>query len=926
MPISWNEIRQNAIAFSRDWKGVEREEAEAKSFWDEFFAVFGIKRRTVASFEEPVRKLSGSWGFIDLFWPGTLLVEHKSKGKSLDKAESQALAYIRGLKDEGRDEEIPRYVVVSDFARIALHDLEDSTSVVFPLADLYQHIDKFAFIPGYKQHKRAAEDPINIRAVEIMGDLHDALADGGYTGHDLERFLVRVLFCLFADDTGIFERNAFGLYVENHTAGDGSDLGPQLARIFQVLDTPPEKRQRNLASELADLPYVNGDLFSERLGFADFNRAMRDQLIRCTRFDWSRISPAVFGSLFQSVMEPRERRQVGAHYTSERDILKLVRSLFLDDLQAEFEKGKGNKNRLKEFQKKLAGLTFLDPACGCGNFLVVTYRELRLLELEVVKAIHGESRVFDVSILSHVDVDAMYGIEINEFPVRIAEVALWLVDHQMNQRLSEAFGQYYVHLPLRKSAKIVHANALRIDWKTVLPAERCTYVLGNPPFVGSKFQTTEQRHDIELVASSVKNRRAIDYVGGWYLKAADYIAGTKIAVAFVSTNSITQGEQVAALWKTLHHKGVAINFAHRTFAWESEARGKAHVHVVIVGFGIVEAAERFIFVYENIKSMPNRVKVRSINAYLIDAKDVFVEGRLSPLCQSPPMINGSIPADGGNLILERHEKESLLAVEPKALKWLKKYVGAEGYINNHFRDCLWLVECPPNELRSMPEVMKRVSAVREMRLASEKAATRQKATFPTLFTENRQPTSGNYLAVPRTSSENRKYIPIGYLDFDVIAANDLQLIPSASVYQFGIIASTFHMSWVRMTAGRLKSDLRYSAKFCYNTFPWPEKPSDKQKTAVAASAQAVLDARAANPDSSMADLYDPLTMPAKLAQAHAALDRAVELCYRPKPFANDRERVEFLFELYEKLTAPLTADLEPKSGRRKKATDDDSAA
>ena len=450
MPISWNEIRHNAVAFAKEWATESREDAEAKTFWDEFFAVFGIKRRTVASFEEPVKKLSGSWGFIDLFWPGTLLVEHKSRGKPLDKAESQAIEYVHGLKNVQRDDEIPRYIVVSDFARIALHDLEDESSTVIELADLHRHVQKFAFIPGYQQHKLDAEDPVNIKAVELLGELHDVLEVGGYRGHELERFLVRVLFCLFAQNTGLIERNAFELYVLNHTGSDGTDLGPQLARLFQVLNTPQGQRQANLLEELSDLPYVNSDLFAESLGFADFNRDMRNRLLACCRFDWSRISPAVFGSLFQSVMEPRERRQIGAHYTSERDILKLVRSLFLDDLRAEFENIPANKKRLAEFHRKLGRLTFFDPACGCGNFLVVTYRELRLLELEVLKRLYGRQQVVDIHTLSLVAVDAMFGIEINEFPVRIAEVALWLVDHQMNQRLSEAFGEYFVRLPLKK--------------------------------------------------------------------------------------------------------------------------------------------------------------------------------------------------------------------------------------------------------------------------------------------------------------------------------------------------------------------------------------------------------------------------------------------------------------------------------------------
>jgi len=485
MPISWNEIRHNAIGFSREWAGAKSETAEKQTFWNEFFEVFGIRRRVVASFEEPVRKLSGEHGFIDLFWPRVLLVEHKSRGKDLGAAESQAFDYIRHLFSEGRQDEVPRYIIVSDFARIALHDLEPEEqlnlplfagrkvrTIEFPLTELHRQIHAFGFIPGYQQHRFEDQDPINLKAVDIMGRLHDTLAAGGYSGHKLERFLVRILFCLFAEDTGIFEREAFHLYIVNRTVEDGSDLGLHLARLFDVLNTPPEKRQKNLEETLAVFPYVNGALFEEVLGFADFNRDMRNALLAATRFDWSRISPAVFGSLFQAVMEPRERRQIGGHYTSERDILKVIRALFLDDLQEEFRKIGKNKAELRRFQQKLAKLRFLDPACGCGNFLVISYRELRQLEIEILKALHGgEQQELDIQHLSLIDVDAFYGIEIGEWPARIAEVAMWLMDHQMNIRLSEAFGQYFVRLPLRKSPTIVCGNALRLDWKQILPPD-----------------------------------------------------------------------------------------------------------------------------------------------------------------------------------------------------------------------------------------------------------------------------------------------------------------------------------------------------------------------------------------------------------------------------------------------------------------------
>ena len=725
-PLSWNEIRHRAIAFSKEWTSAQREQAEKQTFWNEFFNVFGIRRRVVASFEEPVKKLSGDYGYIDLFWPGKVLIEHKSFGKDLGKAESQAFQYIRDLVDEGRVNEIPRYVIVSDFARIALHDLEPedqrrlplfdagrARTLEFPLVEFHQHIHEFAFIPGYQQHKFEEQDPINIEAVQILGELHDTLEAGGYKGHDLERFLVRVLFCLFAEDTSIFEPESFHLYLVNRTKQDGSDLGPHLAELFEVLDTPEEDRQKNLDETLAAFPYVNGELFAEKLRFAAFNRAMRNALVACTRFDWSRISPAIFGSLFQAVMEPKERRQIGGHYTSERDILKVVRSLFLDDLRSEFERIRNNKTALRNFHDKISKLKFLDPACGCGNFLVITYRELRQLEIELLQALFpGDQQELDIQKLSLVDVDAFYGIEISEWPARIAEVAMWLMDHQMNIRLSEAFGKYYARLPLKKSPTIVCDNALRLDWKTILLPEQCSYVLGNPPFVGAKFQTDAQRADMDLVARDVKNSGLLDYVTGWYFKAAEYIQGTRIVVGLVSTNSLSQGEQVGVLWNALSRQhGIKVHFAHRTFAWESEARGKAHVHVVIIGFGAFETQNKRIYDYEDEKVTVHSVK--NISPYLIEGSNIAITNRSKPISAVPEIGIGNKPIDGGYYLFTPDQKAEFLRKEPAANNFFRQWLGAEEFINGIERWCLWVGDCPPAKLRSMPEVMKRVEAVRK---------------------------------------------------------------------------------------------------------------------------------------------------------------------------------------------------------------------
>jgi len=935
MPISWNEIRHNAIRFSSQWAGAKSESAEKQTFWNEFFEVFGLKRRLVATFEEPVKKIAGQYGYIDLLWPGKLLVEHKSFGQNLGKAESQAFDYVRQLAHENRLDEIPRYIIVSDFARIALHDLEPEeqsdlplfdkkrgVTHEFPLADFHRHIHEFAFIPGYKQHTFKEQDPINIEAVQIMGELHDALKHGGYAGHDLERFLVRVLFCLFAQCTGIFEPESFRLFIENRTAADGSDLGEKLARLFEVLNTPPEQRQKNLDETLAAFPYVNGDLFNERLGFADFNGDMRNALLGCTRKDWSRISPAIFGSLFQAVMEPKDRRQIGAHYTSERDILKVIRSLFLDDLRAEFENRKadrstGRRARLEEFHDKLCQLRFLDPACGCGNFLVIGYRELRQLELETLQQIFGrqtELTLDEITRLSQVDVDQFYGIEIIEWPARIAEVALWLMDHQMNLKISEAFGQLYQRLPLKKSPTIVYGNALRLDWKRILPPEKCSYVLGNPPFVGKHLMTAEQGRDMEIVWGDNNGTGVLDYVTAWYRRAAEYIRGTRIVVGFVSTNSISQGEQAGALWNPLFQQyGLKIHFAHRTFAWMSEARGKAHVHVIIIGFAAFDATDKFIYEYHEDKVSAG--KVRNISPYLVEGPDVVVLSRSKPLCPVPECEYGSKPTDGGHLIVEEADRKEFLARNPGAKKYLRPLLCAEEYLYSIPRWCLWLVDAPPADIRNIPGLRQRVEAVREFRLASKKEPTRKMAELPSIFAEIRQP-NRRFMVIPQHTSETRKYMPFGYFQPIHIIHNSCSAVPSATLYHFGVLSSAMHMAWVHHVCGRLESRYRYSTRLVYNNYPWPTEPTPKQKDSVEEAAQGVLDARKQFPLATLADLYDPLAMPPSLVKAHAKLDRAVEHCYRQQPFTTDRERVEFLFSLYEKLTAPLLPATPKTRGRR----------
>ena len=915
MPLSLSEVKDRAIRFAQEWQGETREHAEAKAFWGDFFTVFGVNRRRVATFEEPVKKLSGQQGFIDLLWKGTLLVEHKSRGKDLDKAVQQAKDYFPGLKDH----ELPKYILVSDFARFRLYDLDEGTSFDFGLEELHQHLHLFSFLTGYQKRQYQAEDPANIRAAELMGELHDALLRGGYHGHKLEVLLVRILFCLFAEDTAIFEKDAFREFLEAHTRPDGSDVGAQLAQFFSVLDQPHAERQRQLPAHLQQLPYVNGSLFTEFFPFPAFDEALREQLVRCTYFDWSRISPAIFGSLFQSVTDPVKRRNLGAHYTSEANILKVLQGLFLDELRQELTQAGQNRPRLNALHLRLEQLRFLDPSCGCGNFLVVTYRELRLLEQEILERLFADRRAtgqtVDLALYARVQVDQAYGIEVEEFPARIAEVAMWLMDHQLNLRLSEAFGNLYLRLPLTRTARIVHGNALTTDWETVAPKDQLSYILGNPPFIGQRLQTVKQKAEVAAVANRLKSVGNLDYVSAWFLKAAQYMQDTHVKAAFVSTNSITQGEQVGTLWNEMMNRyGVKIHFAHRTFKWSNEARGNANVFCVIVGFGIDEPKQAILYDYATPKAAAQGRVVKQINPYLIEADSLVVTSRTKPISAVPPMVWGNKPTDGGHLVLSDEEKSELVAAEPAAAKYIRRFLGGQEFLYNEARWCLWLKDASPSELKAMPLVMERVGKVKQMRLESTKAATQKWAAYPQVFMEIRQPDT-TYLALPEVSSENRTYIPIGFLEPEVIASNKLQMVPNGTPYLFGVMTSLMHMTWMRLVCGRLESRFSYSGTLVYNNFPFPPTPSAKQVAAVEAAAQLVLAARAQFPEESLATLYDPLTMPPALVKAHQTLDRAVDLCYRPAAFPTELSRLEFLFEQYRQLQAPLLPPA-PKPGRK----------
>ena len=925
MRMSWNEVRVRAAAFANKWQNAAYEKGETQSFYNDFFRIFGVERRSVARYEAHVAKLDNRSGYIDLFWPGVLIVEQKSAGRDLSHAYDQAGAYFDALAENQR----PRYILVSDFQTFGLHDLDERETTAFPLADLHAHVETFGFILGVQRRTFRDQDPANVEAAELVGRLHDDLAAAGYRGHDLERFLVRLVFCLFADDTGIFEpRDIFFDFIETRTSEDGADLGPWLAQIFQVLDTPEDHRAATLDEDLVRFPYVNGDLFQGPLRIPSFTAAMRSSLLDTCRFDWSNISPAIFGALFQSVMDPKERRAQGAHYTTEQNILKVIEPLFMDDLRGEFarlksRKGSRRRAELRRFQDKLGRLRFFDPACGCGNFLIIAYRELRLLEIEVIREIRGGAgqAELDARALSQVDVDQFYGIELSEFPARIAETALWMMDHMMNNRLSLEFGRTYARIPLRTSPHIVHGDALEIAWSEVLPADQCAYVFGNPPFVGAKYQTTEQRTQAHRIAGLGGSGGTLDYVSAWLVKAGAYVTG-EIRIGFVATNSTTQGEQVGQLWPILFDRcGLEIAFAHRTFAWGSDARGKAHVHVVILGLDRRANArnEKRLFSYPDLNGDPEETRHATLSPYLFGADGLSdphltVHEESGPINGMEKLIIGSKPIDGGHYIFNTAERNAFLEAEPDVAPLLRPFVGAREYLQGSERWILALHDAAPDVLAQLPLVRERLVAVRAYRQASKSKPTQELAKTPTLYHVNVVPTRP-FLVVPEVSSERREYVPIGWLEPPAIPSNLVRVLENATLADFALLTSAMHMAWLRHIGGRLKSDYRYSIGLVYNTFPTPPQSADTSKLEYLA--QAVLDARAAHPGATLAELYDPDLIPPNLRRAHQALDRTVDRLYRPGGFASERERVEHLFMLYEKMRTPLGAGMKRKLKRQR---------
>lgn len=902
--LSWDEIRSRAMQFQNEWANETSENAESKTFWNEFFDVFGISRRRVATFEERV-KIEGQTKFVDLLWKGKLLIEHKSKGRDLDKAYTQATNYFEGIKDR----DLPQYILVSDFEHFRLYDLDDGEIHQFDLSDLYKNVQLFSFIAGYEKHDIKPQDPVNNKAAEMMGKIHDSLQAVNYTGDDLDTLLVRLVFCLFADDTGIFNKGLFRDFLEDNTNEDGTDLAPKLQYLFEILDLPTEQRIID-DSIYNEFPYVNGSLFTKRLRTAVFNEEMRNILLECSNLDWGKISPAIFGSMFQSAMDNEKRRYLGAHYTSEENIMKVIKPLFLDGLWEEFNRIKDlkrNKLRLlEEFQQKIAGLNFFDPACGSGNFLIIAYREIRKLELEVLKYKNYEeygyeSFQMDISLdfnsIIKCDVNQFYGIEIDSFSAQIAQVALWIIDHQMNIEASLYFGASFARLPLGEHAEIVNGNSLTVNWNKVLDARECSYILGNPPFVGARLMSKEQKEDVQTIFLGVDNNGNLDYVSCWFMKASRYIQGSNIEVAFVATNSICQGSQVSILWKELiNNYGITINFAHRPFVWNNDAKGMAHVHCVITGFSTENKKEKFIYSENDTVSL-----VKNINPYLIDADNIFITSSNKTIQNNIPLLRtGNQKLDNNIYQFEEEDKYEFIKKEPLSEKYFMRWIGSKEYLHDIKKYVLVLKDCPPNELKNMPYVLELIRKVKEYRLSSSRKATLKLADTPTKF-QTELFLNKPFIALPTISSERREYLPVSILESDFCPSNQLSVVISNDYYYLGVLSSSMHMIWMKTVCGRLKSDYRYSRDIVYNNFPWPEI-SEKQKDNIRVLAKIITDIRGKYEGSTLADLYDPLSMPSDLLKAHKKLDSAVEKAYRGKKFLNDIERLSFLFDLYGKET------------------------
>ena len=917
--------REAARQFYYRWKDKGKEDEHARSYWIELLQdIFGVERVTErVEFEKKLVGSDGNTKRIDVYIPETrVLIEQKSLGIPLDKPQvghdgktpyEQAKYYDNYLPFD----EKARWIITSNFTEIWIYDMNtkvpEQNVVKLRLDELPDKYSMLDFLVSKKVNTITEEMELSLKAGELVGKIHDRFLEqyndpmAKKTQNSLNILCVRLVFCLYAEDAGLFgPKDAFSKYIGQY---EPKDIRTALLQLFKVLDTPEADRpDMYLSDELEAFPYCNGGLFAnENIVIPKITQEIKDTLLEAAVFDWSKISPVIFGGVFESTLNPETRRSGGMHYTSVENIHKVIDPLFLDDLKEELAEilkigvESSKKRKLQAFQDKLSSLKFLDPACGSGNFLTETYISLRRLENTAIAEMqHGQITMGLEGVNPiKVQIDQFYGIEINDFAVTVAKTALWIAESQMMHETESLVMMHLDFLPLKTNAHIVEGNALQMDWWRIVSRNELSYIMGNPPFVGYAYQTAEQKADLQNIYPKAKN---LDYVAGWYFKAATYMRGTDCRTAFVSTNSICQGEQVASVWKPLMKEyGIHIDFAYRTFVWDSEANLKAHVHCVIVGFSISPYnKQRFICDKGEYKT------VHEINPYLIDAPDVFIETRKSPIGDVPEMVKGSSPVDGGNLLLTDEEKIAIINEEPAAAAVIKKFYGAREYLHNLNRWCVRLEGIDPSTLHKLPQIKARVQATRDFRLQSTKAATRKFADFPSRFMEMRQPTT-DYILVPRHSSETRRYIPFGFISPNVICGDANSMIPGASVYHFGIMMSNVHMAWVRAVCGRIKSDYRYSNDVVYNNFPWPE-PTEEQRAKIEQTAQGILDARALYPDSSLADLYDPLTMPPELLKAHRANDIAVMKAYGfDVKTMTEADCVAALMKLYQEKVAELEA-------------------
>lgn len=911
--------------FAEFWKDKGYEKGESQSFWLTLLRdVLGVEKpEQLITFENKV--MLDHTSFIDGTISSThVLVEQKSADKDLRKPIKQSdgslLTPFQQAKRYSADlpySERPRWIVTCNFREFLIYDMENPQSEPesILLSELPKEYYRLQFLVDEESDTFKKEMAVSIKAGELVGELYDAILSQ-YNDPDNEKSLkslnmlcVRIVFCLYAEDSGLFgSRTKFHDYIKSYADNDYKSVRRALIELFKVLDMTEQARKAYdpyMDEELASFPYVNGGLFAdENIEIPQFTPKIVDLLLRkaSEKFDWSEISPTIFGAVFESTLNPETRRSGGMHYTSIENIHKVIDPLFLDDLRDELEtiktiaSDKTREQKLKNYQDKLASLKFLDPACGSGNFLTETFISLRRLENEVLKMLNGMQIVMGLVDPIKVSIEQFFGIEINDFAVTVSKTALWIAESQMLQQTEEIVNSNIDFLPLHSYAHIVEGNALQLDWESVIPKAELNYIMGNPPFLGGMMMSKEQKTEMRDVIGDVSGVGEMDYVAAWYYKASEYIKNTPITAAFVSTNSICQGQQAVTLWKPLFEKGIKILFAYRTFRWDSEANIKAHVHCVIVGFSYLDKKEKLLF--DDLRSR----KVNNINSYLSDAPTVFVDSRSVPLCDVPPMLFGSMPRDGSNFTVSDEEMQKMIEHDPSCAKWIRPYIGAHEFINKKTRWCLWLVGVSPNELRKHSLIMEKIAKVKKFRENSKAEATRKFALTPTLFCQIAQPTDGNYLLVPGVSSEKRRYIPVGFLSYLAIASNACLIVPNADLYHFGVLTSNVHMAWMRTVCGRLEMRYRYSKDIVYNNFPWPS-PTEEQKAEIEKTAQAILDARALYPDSSLADLYDELTMPPQLRKAHQQNDKAVMKAYGFWGKLNTESAcVAELMKMYEELT------------------------